>query len=247
LVVGGREIVYHDSDITVYPASGKERLCSDGRHLIVVVNRHLQTVYEMGPADVPMLSNILNVAEQLLCSLPGNGTEEGRKALDLRVGFVGSVMRDPQSPHVHLHAHAMLGPVDTSLPGATFWRRNVVFGGLNWWSVDDLRAEIREETSNNRVKSGYADRGRAPIDKVPDAGSLAGLPNALDPDPYTDTPSGRLSPGLREEGEATPKAGPSTPRSDSGRTVQSPPVLVTAPDDEGYVAVDLREVGSSRR
>lgn len=38
----------------------------------------------------------------------------------------------------------MLGPVDTSLPGAGLWRRNVVFGSLNWWSIEDLRAEIRQ-------------------------------------------------------------------------------------------------------
>lgn len=56
--------------------------------------------------------------------------------------FVNS-LGDPQSPHAHLHAHALYGPVDTSLPGATLWRRNVVFGGLNWWSIEDLRAEIR--------------------------------------------------------------------------------------------------------
>jgi hypothetical protein len=51
------------------------------------------------------------------------------------------------------------------------WRRNVVYGSLNWWSIDDLRAEIREESSNNRVKSGYDDRLDTPIDKVPDAGA----------------------------------------------------------------------------
>lgn len=50
---------------------------------------------------------------------------------------------DPQSPHAHLHAHALFGPIDTSLPGATLWRRSVVFGGMNWWSLEDLRAEIR--------------------------------------------------------------------------------------------------------
>lgn len=44
--VGGREIVYHDKDITVYKAEGKERLCQDGRHIIIVVNEHLQSVYE---------------------------------------------------------------------------------------------------------------------------------------------------------------------------------------------------------
>lgn len=44
--MGGREIVYHDKDITVYKAEGKERLCQDGRHIIIVVNEHLQSVYE---------------------------------------------------------------------------------------------------------------------------------------------------------------------------------------------------------
>lgn len=44
--VGGREVVYHDKDITVYKAEGNERLCQDGRHIIVVVNEHLQSVYE---------------------------------------------------------------------------------------------------------------------------------------------------------------------------------------------------------
>jgi diadenosine tetraphosphate (Ap4A) HIT family hydrolase len=50
---------------------------------------------------------------------------------------------DPQIPHAHLHVHAMLGPIDTSLPGAGMWRRNVIFGTLNWWEIEDLRAEIR--------------------------------------------------------------------------------------------------------
>lgn len=81
------------------------------------------------------------------------------------------------------------------------WRRTVVFNPFNWWGLEDLRAEIREESSNNRVKSGYDDRYNSPIDKVPDAGAFdvsrlasewkpsltpQGLPNALDPDAYAD-------------------------------------------------------------
>lgn len=31
----------------------------------------------------------------------------------------------------------------------------------------------RESTSNNRVKSGYEDRHKTPLDKVPDAGSIS--------------------------------------------------------------------------
>lgn len=47
------------------------------------------------------------------------------------------------SPYAHLHAQAIAGPIDSSAPGSTFWRRNVVFAGMNWYGVDDLRAEIR--------------------------------------------------------------------------------------------------------
>lgn len=45
--IGEREIVYRDQDITVFPAIGKERLCSDGRHLIIVMNQHLESVYNL--------------------------------------------------------------------------------------------------------------------------------------------------------------------------------------------------------
>ncbi|WVQ99351.1 hypothetical protein IAU59_006484 [Kwoniella sp. CBS 9459] len=198
---GGKEVVFQDGDLTIYRAEGKERLCGGGNHLIVVINRHLENVYDLGPSDVPLLGHIIDTSRHILaaCSsgeASGGATaseaERGKgkgKEDDFRVGFVGSVMRDPQCPHKHLHAHAMMGPIDTSLPGATFWRRNMVFGGVNWWSVEDLRAEIREETSNNRVKSGYQHRDRPPIDRVPDAGSVAGFPNALEVRTYQDHPS----------------------------------------------------------
>ena len=102
------------------------------------------------------------------------------------LGALTDPQGDPQSPHAHLHAHAMLGPMDSKLPGGSFWRRKVIFGAMNWWGVEDLRAEIRyatsshagvaltsrESASNNRVKSGYADRAKAPIDQVPDAGAI---------------------------------------------------------------------------
>jgi hypothetical protein len=45
--IGEREIVYRDQDITVFPAIGKERLCSDGRHLIIVMNQHVESVYNL--------------------------------------------------------------------------------------------------------------------------------------------------------------------------------------------------------
>lgn len=50
---------------------------------------------------------------------------------------------DPASLSRHLHAHALAGPIDPRAPGSTFYRRNVVFGALNGWDLEDLRAEIR--------------------------------------------------------------------------------------------------------
>jgi hypothetical protein len=116
---------------------------------------------KQGPSDIPLLSHMLDTARQFLSNLPSmSGDNESAKRPELRVGFVGPIMRelhlpacirgqanlsgDPQCPHAHLHAHAMLGPIDRSLPGAGMWRRNVVYGALNWWSIEDLRAEIRQ-------------------------------------------------------------------------------------------------------
>ena len=36
---------------------------------------------------------------------------------------------------------------------------------------------LREESSNNRVKSGYEGRRNAPIDQIPDAGARSGTSN----------------------------------------------------------------------
>ncbi|OCF40344.1 hypothetical protein I317_05846 [Kwoniella heveanensis CBS 569] len=279
---GGKEVVFQDGNITIYRAEGKERLCSGGKHLIVVINRHLESVYGLGPSDVPLLGHIIDTSRQILTSSvtsSGEGSssataseaERGKgkgKEDDFRVGFVGSVMRDPQCPHKHLHAHAMIGPIDITLPGATFWRRNMVFGGVNWWSIEDLRAEIREETSNNRVKSGYQHRDRAPIDRVPDAGSVAGFPNALEIRSYQDhpspsSPSGSKSPshlppnainsgGFSQspmdlkpagKGKAPESAAPTLQmESTSSRQSQS---REPSDEDEGYVAVDLDDAPTS--
>lgn len=47
IIIGNHRIIYRDDDVTIYPAEGKEALCPDGRHLIVVLNRHLTSVYEL--------------------------------------------------------------------------------------------------------------------------------------------------------------------------------------------------------
>ncbi|WWC94100.1 hypothetical protein V866_000938 [Kwoniella sp. B9012] len=270
----GKEVVYQDSQVTVYKAEGKERLCSDGKHLVVVLNKHVENVYEFGPSDVPLLSHIIDLSHQLLSSTAGQSSstpseaERGKgkgKDNDVRVGFVGNVMKDPQIPHSHLHAHAMVGPIDTSLPGATFWRRNVVFGPMNWWSIEDLRAEIREESSNNRVKSGYQHRDRAPIDRVPDAGSIAGLPNALDPLDYTDQSPpvsankahamsrtlsvqstgerGARSPSSPGQVFVAPSKGKEPDRSGGSESSRHSEVG-EGEGEEGYVAVDLGDLST---
>lgn len=107
--IGEREIVYRDQDITVFPAIGKERLCSDGRHLIIVMNQHVESVYNLvsrlpdliehmlrvqGPSDIPVLSHMLDTARQFLSNLPSStGDRESAKQPDLRVGFIGPIMR----------------------------------------------------------------------------------------------------------------------------------------------------------
>lgn len=74
------------------------------------------------------------------------------------------------------------------------WWRGIGYGPLAWYAIDDLIAEIRfvlsplsaaqnlssrvifsrESVSNNRVKSGYTNRPKAPIDLVPSAGARSG-------------------------------------------------------------------------
>lgn len=52
--INGREILYHDPDITVYPAAGAERLRSEGKHLVIVVNTHAESVYEFVSCSFPI-------------------------------------------------------------------------------------------------------------------------------------------------------------------------------------------------
>ena len=39
--------MYNDEEITIYRARGKERLTAEGKHLIVVMNRHVESVYDL--------------------------------------------------------------------------------------------------------------------------------------------------------------------------------------------------------
>lgn len=120
-----------------------------------------------------------------------------------RIGFITPPFKDNKIPVTdHLHAHAYILPAD--LMG---WWRRVAYSSLAWYDIDDLIAEIRcvispvarsfkikdlivanthcislrEETTNNRVRSGPSTHNHPrPIDHVPSAGARRGLPNGVE-------------------------------------------------------------------
>ena len=61
-----------------------------------------------------------------------------------------------------------------------------------------IKCTSRESVTNNRVKSGYENRARAPIDMVPSAGARAGHANGVE---TTETGIANLDSQL-EDGEA---------------------------------------------
>lgn len=61
--VEGRDVLYGDEDITVYAAEGKEALRQDGGQLIIVVNRHMESVNEMVSASIRPLVDVLKLTD----------------------------------------------------------------------------------------------------------------------------------------------------------------------------------------
>ena len=149
---------------------------------------------------------MLDTARQVLSFQHGAQASEAErgKSPDIRVGFVGSIIRE------WIRATAWRGTwlvtetqatrpclIDTSTH--TLWpdQSTAVRPGRastagTSFSVDSIGGAsttcalrsgetpvlvqietltLREESSNNRVKSGYKDRARPPIERVPDAGS----------------------------------------------------------------------------
>lgn len=199
------QIVHKDEKITVYleranPVSSKG-------HLIIVLNLHVPSIYMLSSSDLPLLLHMQNLAQTLLTRqlggtllsstsasnvvpatptspIPGSPnpsqaiafSPETDPANKFNIGFIVSPFSDPKIPvsdHVHLHAY--IGAMD--LAG---WWRKLNYSGMGWWAIDDLIAEIREQTSNNRVKSAYPHPRMAPINQVPDAGARVGLANGLE-------------------------------------------------------------------
>ncbi|KIP11443.1 hypothetical protein PHLGIDRAFT_124846 [Phlebiopsis gigantea 11061_1 CR5-6] len=216
------EVVWRDDNFTVY----RERAhpVSSKGHLIFVFNLHVPSLYTLSASDLPLLVTIRDLGRRLLTSLVqpaensysanspitanssrflnGDIPATDRVALDddsLRIGFISPPFRDNKIPVTdHLHAHAYILPAD--LMG---WWRGVGYSGLAWYAIDDLIAEIREETSNNRIRSGPKPKhAPRPIDQVPAAGARQGLSNGVE---TTHTGLGIADP---EDPERSPGARP---------------------------------------
>ncbi|KAL7410176.1 hypothetical protein BDY24DRAFT_444338 [Mrakia frigida] len=205
------QLVHSDDDCLVFRE--EERSLASGGHLTFLVAPALSSIYEFSPASVPLLSRLHMLAQALLVdqftsassfnqnnpsssssssstTFPPSSPLPGRSQLQERIGFVTSPFKDPLNPgHPNLTLHAILGPLDK----ASYYTRGFPFGPLGFYSLEDLIAEIRESSSNNRIKSGYSNssssssRRPRPLESVLDAGSRAGLSNGVEI-----TPSGDL-------------------------------------------------------
>ncbi|KAI0815309.1 hypothetical protein BC629DRAFT_1588966 [Irpex lacteus] len=190
------EILWRDDNFTIY----RERAnpVSSKGHLIIAFNLHVPSLYTLSSSDLPLLVTIRDLSRRLLSSLlpshadesssspSGSSPRFNRQSISslpaaandkFRIGFITPPFRDSKIPVTdHLHAHAYILPAD--LMG---WWRGVGYSNLAWYDVDDLIAEIREETSNNRVRSGPLPKhAPRPIDQVPAAGARQGLPNGIE-------------------------------------------------------------------
>ncbi|KZT61363.1 hypothetical protein CALCODRAFT_447664 [Calocera cornea HHB12733] len=185
---GGGEVVYHDDEVTAY-IERKEPVSSRG-HLVIVFNAHIPSLYSLTPSIIPLLQRLLSLAPALLeehfpRSHPSSPEPE------VQVGFITPPLWDPKLPvRDHLHAHAYLGSADRV---GWLGMRALAHSAVGWYSVDDLIAEIREATSNNRIRSGG---GKRVIGEVPGAGVRRGLPDGRE---LVDHPSGGL---LQKDGES---------------------------------------------
>ncbi|KAG8913935.1 hypothetical protein FRC01_004302 [Tulasnella sp. 417] len=164
------------------------------------------------------------------------------------IGFIVSPFSDPKIPvsdHVHLHAY--IGDMD--LAG---WWRKLNYSGMGWWAIDDLIAEIREQTSNNRVKSAYPHPRVAPINQVPDAGARVGFANGLEipshgviegpGSPRTSTSPARV-PSLSVTGEDEPI----TPRVAEGGANEEEAAILERTTSASQVAQGKKPMGPRRK
>ncbi|OSX67790.1 hypothetical protein POSPLADRAFT_1127029 [Postia placenta MAD-698-R-SB12] len=154
------QIIWRDENLTAYRETASP--VSSLGHIIIVFKQVVDSEnLEDTPSDLPLLASLRDVSQRLLSAAPPHPTPS------FRIGFITPPFRDIRIPVTdHLHAHAYILPADRM-----GWVRSVGFGSLAWYAIDDLMAEIREESSNNRVRSGPTSR---PIDSVPSAGARVG-------------------------------------------------------------------------
>ncbi|KAH9921998.1 uncharacterized protein BXZ73DRAFT_51527 [Epithele typhae] len=223
------EILWKDDNFTVYRESANP--VSSKGHVIIVFNLHVPSIYTLSSSDLPILVTLRDIAHRTLNSIQApsspsaspiasagsqqaisdNASQLTSTRDSFRIGFINSPFKDNKIPVTdHLHAHAYILPADR-----LGWWRGIAYSSVAWYEVDDLIAEIREETSNNRVRSGMNPR---PIDRVPGAGMRRGTADGIE---TTDAPLGVAD---VEQGESvgSPMLLPPTP-STGGTVTQERP------------------------
>lgn len=188
------EILWRDENFTIYRE--RSNPVSSKGHIIVVFNLHVPSLYTLCPRDLPLLVSIRDLSRRLLSilhdpsfNLPTHSSQFTDQPMSatgstthmtntsghdaFRIGFITPPFRDCKIPITdHLHAHAYVLPADQM-----GWFRGISFSPIAWYDIDDLIAEIREESTNNRIRSGTASR---PIDSVPQAGARMGTADGIE-------------------------------------------------------------------
>lgn len=78
--VGPHKVIYRDDIITVYPAEGKEALCPEGRHLIIVLNQHLTSVYSLVSTRAQQKASLASSTNAFLHSFPESRVTDKSRA-----------------------------------------------------------------------------------------------------------------------------------------------------------------------
>ena len=97
--------------------------------------------YCQASSDVPLLSNVRNLATRLSSTLTPSISDPPVLPPNLNpqfcIGFITPPFNDSKIPVTdHLHAHAFIGP-----PDLLGWWRGVPYGALAWYPIEDLTAE----------------------------------------------------------------------------------------------------------
>lgn len=87
---------YEDDDLLAFHDIHPQRPV----HILVIPKRHITSLAQATPADVPLLGRMLQVAQQLSMD---NGSPDGFRTI-INTGLVG------QQEVMHLHMHIVGGP-----------------------------------------------------------------------------------------------------------------------------------------